>query len=92
MADVQVPVLQWPSFCYPSPVLFDDESLCRGKKRKSREEFELGSPGSQTSEEEQKVPESRNISPRNVLGSPDREPAVRSEFTFSNLMKRMAAK
>ena len=76
MADVQVPVLQWPSFCYQSNLLFDDESLNRGKKRKAEEVEEES-----VREEEQKVPETRDICP------PDSP-----ELVFSNLMKRMAAK
>merc|ERR1712172_43222 len=94
MSELQVPVLQWPSFCYPTPALFDDEAMMRGRKRKMEEDSVLGSPtGSCTSEEEQKVPETQDLSPRSSLGSPDRDSqAASSEFTFSNMMKRMAAK
>jgi len=94
MSELQVPVLQWPSFCYPAPALFDDETIMRGMKRKMEEESVLGSPtGSNVSEEEQKVPEHHDLSPRSSLGSPDRDSQnAGSEFTFSNMMKRMAAK
>jgi len=94
MSELQVPVLQWPSFCYPAPALFDDEAIMRGRKRKMEEDSVLGSPtGSHLSEEEQKVPETQDLSPRSSLGSPERDSqAANSEFTFSNMMKRMAAK
>ena len=80
--------LQWPGLPYGAFKLQEDANLRRGKKRSLEDEDDLGrdSPSSFFSDEEQRVPEEK------CIVSLQEQIVPNSELTFSNLMKRMAAK
>jgi len=95
--------LEWPRFCYTGPSLFEDSATTKKSRKRTKlpqnSQNKRLSSSSNTTEsdgesgslkDEQMVP---NIAPNSF--APNRapkSPQIRSEFAFSDLMRKMASK